>query len=119
MPDGGVRTARATLTIQENPAEVRNFIVLLGVLFGIGLLAGFFIALNSRPVVLGGILLVLMGVFPASASAHGGTEHQASGGSAPGDTSWVLEGTTWRVEGALDAPSARVGVPLGSDSCRG
>lgn len=108
MPDGGVRTARATLTIQENPAEVRNFVMLLGVLFGVGLLAGAFIGWNApRPLVLTGALLGAVVLSVAPVSAHGG-DHET----APAQAAWTLETATLRLDGTFSATEAEVGTPL-------
>ncbi len=74
-PDGRQARATRTLTVHENPAEVRNFVVLIGLLLTLGLVAGYWIGRGHRPALagstVGGLLLVFLLITGPVALAHG------------------------------------------------
>ncbi len=78
LPDGRTVTQAAQLTLDEDPEEVRNFLVLLALLFGIGLVAGLWIGRGQAMAAFPAALALLVILAP-TARAHGptGEPHQA------------------------------------------
>jgi hypothetical protein len=69
LPDGSTVETTPTLHIGENPAEVRNFLVLLALLFAFGLVSGWVIG-RERQAALAAVLLLLLALSPGTALAH-------------------------------------------------
>ena len=69
LPDGTTAEATPTLHIRENPAEVRNFLVLVALLFAFGLVSGWVIG-RGRQATLAAGLLLLLALSPGTVLAH-------------------------------------------------
>lgn len=78
LPDGTTFDAAPTLSVAENPAEVRHFLILLAMLLGFGFLSGLIIGRGHRAASALALFSVLW-LVPSATFAHGPDEHNAAG----------------------------------------
>ncbi|MDQ7029535.1 MAG: hypothetical protein Q9O62_07035 [Ardenticatenia bacterium] len=107
LPDGQVVEARPTLSLRENPDEVRNILVLVGLLFAFGLLSGLIIRLTGRPGAATVTTLVVLMLAGRTVWAHGPSGETTSRQDEP--VTVVREANGLRVTATVAPGSGAVG----------
>ncbi len=107
LPDGQTLEASPVLSLRENPDEVRNILVLLGLLFAFGLFSGFVIRLTGRPGAAAAAAIVALVLTGGTGWAHGPSGEGAPSQNEP--VTVVREADGVRVTATASPDSAAVG----------
>ncbi len=82
LPDGQIVEATPTLSIRENPAEVRNMLIMVGLLFAFGFVSGLIVGSGRKRAGVAALVLAAFWLTGSTALAHNpsGKEPSAQAG---------------------------------------